>query len=148
MELFGGTYEDAKPFERCKYLGLPFFQMHYTCCLLFCIFMLFGCLKKNPLRWTSILILSNTENGWTHKFPTALGGELGWLTLGAPTSRLHTSRYGALGVMNDFRGVTSAYGYGDSYLVTKLPCFHLFFPWSVGRKTKRTGKWDMYPPWN
>ena len=26
-------------------------------------------------------------------------------------------RYGALGVMNDFRGVTSAYGYGDSYLV-------------------------------
>lgn len=42
MELFGGTYEDAKPFERCK--------------------------------------------------------------------------YGALGVMNDFRGVTSAYGYGDSYL--------------------------------
>lgn len=45
MELFGGTYEDAKPFERCK--------------------------------------------------------------------------YGALGVMNDFRGVTSAYGYGDSYLVLK-----------------------------
>ena len=93
----------------------------------FCFFMLFGWLKTNPLRWTSILILSNTENGWTHKFPTALGGELGWLTLGAPTSRLHTSRYGALGVMNDFRGVTSAYGYGDSYLVTKLPCFHQFF---------------------
>ncbi|CAL1153432.1 unnamed protein product [Cladocopium goreaui] len=45
MELFGGTYEDCKPFERCK--------------------------------------------------------------------------YGALGVMNDFRGVTSAYGYGDSYLVLK-----------------------------
>jgi len=45
MELFGGTYEHAKPFERCK--------------------------------------------------------------------------YGALGVMNDFRGVTSAYGYGDSYLVLK-----------------------------
>ncbi|CAJ1437509.1 unnamed protein product [Effrenium voratum] len=45
MDLFGGSYENCKPFERCK--------------------------------------------------------------------------YGALGVMNDFRGVTSAYGYGDSYLVLK-----------------------------
>eukprot|EP00440_Ansanella_granifera_P003124 gb/GFBE01003405.1/.p1 GENE.gb/GFBE01003405.1/~~gb/GFBE01003405.1/.p1 ORF type:complete len:1430 (+),score=341.84 gb/GFBE01003405.1/:1-4290(+) len=45
LELFGGTYEEAKPFERCK--------------------------------------------------------------------------YGALGVMNDYRGVTSAYQYGDSYLVLK-----------------------------
>eukprot|EP00931_Biecheleriopsis_adriatica_P072929 TRINITY_DN47308_c0_g1_i1.p1 TRINITY_DN47308_c0_g1~~TRINITY_DN47308_c0_g1_i1.p1 ORF type:complete len:1465 (+),score=355.71 TRINITY_DN47308_c0_g1_i1:40-4395(+) len=44
-ELFGGAYEDAKPFERCK--------------------------------------------------------------------------YGALSVMNDYRGITSAYQYGDSYLVLK-----------------------------
>jgi len=29
------------------------------------------------------------------------------------------SKYGALGVMNDYRGVTSAYQYGDSYLVLK-----------------------------
>ncbi|CAE8659549.1 unnamed protein product [Polarella glacialis] len=28
-------------------------------------------------------------------------------------------KYGALGVMNDYRGVTSAYQYGDSYLVLK-----------------------------
>ena len=28
-------------------------------------------------------------------------------------------KYGALGVMNDYRGITSAYQYGDSYLVLK-----------------------------
>ena len=67
-----------------------------------------------------------------------IGCDLGWLTLGAPTSRLHTSRYGALGVMNDFRGVTSAYGYGDSYLVTKLPhsVSTCFFSVEFWRKTK------------
>ena len=40
-------------------------------------------------------------------------------------------RYGALGVMNDFRGVTSAYGYGDSYLVTWL-----FRAWTLATKQK------------
>eukprot|EP00913_Durusdinium_trenchii_P006883 g6474.t1 len=54
---------------------------------------------------------------------------LGWVQDLAPTVvHIHIDRdakpferckYGALGVMNDFRGVTSAYGYGDSYLVLK-----------------------------
>lgn len=29
-------------------------------------------------------------------------------------------KYGALSVMNDYRGVLSAYQYGDSYLVLRL----------------------------
>jgi len=48
-----------------------------------------------------------------------------------PCHRAVVPRYGALGVMNDFRGVTSAYGYGDSYLVTWR-----FRAWTLATKQK------------
>ncbi len=66
-------------------------------------------------------------------------------------------RYGALGVMNDFRGVTSAYGYGDSYLVTwthggrfdlEMVEFVGWFSLENSEENEEPRKWDnMYIMW-
>lgn len=144
MELFGGTYEDAKPFERCKLPWPAFFQMHWTCCLLFSCYLVAW--KNNPLRWTSILILSNTENGWTHQFPTTLGVTwVGW-PWGPPLPDSIPRGMGHLEWWTTFVE-------WHLPMVMVIPTWWLscrtvfppvFFPWSFGGKRKL----DMYTPWN
>ena len=118
-----------------SYLGLHFFRcIEHVVCFFHAIWLL----ENKSFEMNIDIDIIQYREWLDSQVSHNIGCDLGWLTLGAPTSRLHTSRYGALGVMNDFRGVTSAYGYGDSYLVTKLPhsVSTCFFSVEFWRKTK------------